>query len=376
MQAKAIAPSSNPLLAPLQVGPHLLPNRVLMAPLTRMRAMSGEVPHQLNATYYAQRASAGLVITEATQVSPQGQGYPGTPGIHSAEQVEGWRLVTQAVHAAGGRIFLQLWHVGRISHSSFQPDGRPPVAPSAVQPPGRIRTREGEVTTFETPRALERDEIAGVVEDFRRGAVNAMSAGFDGVELHGANGYLIEQFLQSRLNQRTDEYGGSIENRARFLFEVLEAVIGVWGADRVSVRLSPNGIANDSGEADPEPLYGHVIGRLAPLGLAYLHLIEPRSSDSGRRDEGADVMEPISALPTYRRLYPGVLVAAGGFTPGSAAEAVSEGHADAVAFGRLFIANPDLPERIRRGAPLNPYDRSTFYTAGEAGYTDYPAWES
>ena len=372
-QTLARAPSSHPLLSPLQLGPYRLPNRIVLAPLTRMRAATGEVPHQLNATYYAQRATAGLLITEASQVSRQGQGYPGTPGIHADDQVAGWRLVTDAVHAAGGRIFLQLWHVGRISHSTFQPDGRAPVAPSPVAPRGRTRTADGGVAEFETPRRLEAGEIAQVVDDFRRGAENALKAGFDGVEIHGANGYLVEQFLQTRTNQRDDAYGGSLENRARFLFEVLEAVIGVWGADRVGIRLSPNGAANDSGETEPEPLYSHVISRLAGHGLAYLHLIEPRSSDSGRRDAGADLCEPLSALPTYRPLYPGVLIAAGGFTPQTATEAVASGLADAVAFGRIFIANPDLPERIRRGAALNPYDRSTFYSQGPAGYTDYPA---
>jgi N-ethylmaleimide reductase len=267
-------------------------------------------------------------------------------------------------------IFLQLWHVGRVSHSSFQPGGASPVAPSAVPIPGNTITASGTQAPYETPRALETDEIAGVIESFRQGARNAMEAGFDGIELHGANGYLIEQFLQSRTNLRTDQYGGSIANRARLLLEITDAVAGIWGADRVAVRLSPYGVANDSGEPDPMPLYSHVVRSLDPLGLAYLHFVEPRSSGAGRAEVNHTNVP--SAMELFRPMWRGVLMSAGGFDGKLAEAAVSAGHADAIAFGRTFIANPDLVERIRSGAPLNPYNRATFYGGEEAGYTDYP----
>jgi N-ethylmaleimide reductase len=325
----------------------------------------------LNAEYYAQRATAGgLIIAEASPVVPSGRGNPATPGIYSSEQIKGWRKVTDAVHAKGGIIFLQLWHVGRVSHSSFQPGGALPVAPSAVPIPGNMMTASGTQVPYETPRALETDEIAGVIESFRQGARNAMEAGFDGIELHGANGYLIEQFLQFRTNLRTDQYGGSIANRARLLLEITDAVIGIWGADRVAVRLSPYGVANDSGEPAPMPLYSHVIRSLDPLGLAYLHFVEPRSSGAGRAEVNHTNVP--SAMELFRPMWRGVLMSAGGFDGKSAEAAVSAGHADAIAFGRTFIANPDLVERIRSGTPLNPYNRATFYGGEEAGYTDYP----
>jgi N-ethylmaleimide reductase len=364
------------LFSPLRLGPYQLGHRVVMAPLTRMRAgQPGNVPTGLNATYYGQRASrGGLIIAEATQISPTGQGYPATPGIHSEEQIEGWRGVTDAVHARLGYIFLQLWHVGRISHPSLQPDGRKPVAPSAIRPAGEALTVDWQRVPFEIPRALETQEIPGIIADYRRAAVNALAAGFDGVEIHGANGYLLEQFLQSRSNQRNDRYGGSIENRARLLLEVTEAVAEVWGADRVGVRLSPFGNANDSGEADPMPLYEHVIRALAPMGLAYLHLIEPRASSAGKAD--TERAQQPSASELFRPLWPGVLIGAGGYERQDAIDTVAQGTADAIAFGRAFIANPDLPLRLQRNADLNSYDRATFYGGSARGYTDYPALDA
>ena len=357
---------------PLTVGALALAHRVVMAPLTRMRATGGgsTAPRALNAEYYGQRASpGGLIVSEATQIAPEGQGYPDTPGLHAPEHVEGWRAVTDAVHAEGGLIVAQLWHVGRISHSSLQPGGALPVAPSAVAPAGRAMRPDFTPTDFETPRALELDEIAGVVERYRAGARHAKDAGFDGVEIHGANGYLAQQFLESHTNRRTDAYGGSLENRARFLLEITDAAIDVFGADRVGVRLSPFGSANDSlGGADVLELYTHVLAELAARGIAFLHLIEPRGHRDGPAAGGVE-----SAAVLFRPLWPGVLTTAGGFTPATGAAIVADGHADAVAFGRLFIANPDLPERIRSGAALNPYDRSTFYGGDRAGYTDYPA---
>ncbi len=364
------------LFSPLQVGPYRLTHRVAMAPLTRMRAARPSLaPRPLNTEYYAQRATpGGLIIAEASPVAVTGFGNPGVPGIYSKEQIEGWRDVVDAVHANGGLIFLQLWHVGRVSHSSYQPGGALPVAPSAVPISAELKTMaaDGKPTSYETPRALETAEVAGIVEAFRQAASNALSAGFDGVEIHGANGYLIEQFLQSRSNLRTDRYGGSIENRARFLLEITQAVIGVWGANRVGVRLSPYGIANDSGEADPMPLYTHVIQALNQLGLAYLHFIEPRSSGAGRAEVNHQNVP--SAMVLFRPIWKGVLITAGGFTGETANAAIADGHADAIAFGRIFISNPDLPRRLSEGFPLTPYNRATFYGGEEKGYTDYPVF--
>jgi N-ethylmaleimide reductase len=364
------------LFSPLQVGPYRLNHRVVMAPLTRMRAeRSSLVPRPLNAEYYAQRATpGGLIIAEASPVMATGFGNAGVPGIYSDAQIAGWRGVVDAVHAKGGLIFLQLWHVGRASHSSYQPGGVLPVAPSAVPISAELKTitADGKPAFYETPRALETAEVAGIVEAFRQAASNAMKAGFDGVEVHGANGYLIEQFLQSRSNLRTDQYGGGIENRARLLMEITQAVIGVWGANRVGVRLSPYGIANDSGEADPMPLYTHVVEGLNPLGLAYLHFIEPRSSGAGRAEVNHQNVP--SAMVLFRPIWKGVLITAGGFTGETAEAAIAEGHADAVAFGRIFISNPDLPRRLSEGFPLTPYSRATFYGGEEKGYTDYPAY--
>jgi N-ethylmaleimide reductase len=366
-------PMSSTLFSPLSLGPYELGHRIVMAPLTRMRAgQPGNVPNPVNADYYAQRASGGgLIISEGSQISQEAQGMPATPGIHTAEQIVGWKKVTDAVHAKNGRIFLQLWHVGRISHSSHQPDGALPVAPSAIAAAGNAFTASFERVPFETPRALETDEIPALIDDYARAAANAKLAGFDGVEIHGANGYLIEQFLQARSNQRGDRYGGSIENRVRLLIEIVDAVSSVWGADRVGMRLSPFGIANDSGEDDPLRLYGHVIRELDRLNLAYLHLIEPRASGAGQAE--VDHKNVPSAAQLFRPAWTGRLIAAGNFRPDTAQAALTAGHADAIAFGRLFIANPDLPERIRKGAPLNPYHRTTFYGGGAEGYTDYPA---
>jgi N-ethylmaleimide reductase len=364
------------LLSPLQVGPYRLTHRVVMAPLTRMRAERPSLaPRPLNAEYYAQRATrGGLIIAEASPVMPSGHGNSGVPGIYSEAQIKGWRAVVDAVHAKGGLIFLQLWHVGRVSHSSFQPGGALPVAPAAVAISAELKTMtsDGKPASYETPRALETSEIAGIVAAFRQGASNAMKAGFDGVEIHGANGYLIEQFLQLRSNLRTDQYGGGIENRARFLMEITEAVIGVWGASRVGVRLSPYGIANDSGEADPMPLYTDVVQALNPLGLAYLHFIEPRSSGAGRAEVNHQNVP--SAMVLFRPIWKGVLITAGGFTGETANAAIADGHADAIAFGRIFISNPDLPRRLSQGLPLTPYNRATFYGGEEKGYTDYPVY--
>lgn len=364
------------LFSPLQVGPYRLSHRVVMAPLTRMRAERPSLaPRLLNAEYYAQRAtSGGLIIAEASPVVATGHGSPGTPGIYSEAQIKGWRAVVDAVHAGGGLVFLQLWHVGRVSHSSFQPGGVLPVSSSAVpiSPALKTMTADGKPSSYETPRALETEEIADVIDGFRQAARNALTAGFDGVEIHGANGYLIEQFLQSHTNLRTDRYGGSIENRARFLMEITQAVIEVWGAKRVGVRLSPYGVANDSGEPDPMPLYTHVIKALDPLGLAYLHFVEPRSSGAGRAEVNHQNVP--SAMVLFRPIWSGVLISAGGFTGETAEAAIVAGHADAIAFGRIFISNPDLPRRLREGFPLTPYNRATFYGGEAAGYTDYPVY--
>jgi N-ethylmaleimide reductase len=362
------------LFSPLKIGPYQLKHRVVMAPLTRLRAEKPSLaPRTLNVEYYSQRATpGGLIIAEASPVMASGFGNPGVPGIYSDSQIAGWRKVVDAVHAKGGFIFLQLWHVGRVSHSSFQPGRALPVAPSAVPISAELKTMtaDGKVVAYETPRALETSEIAGVIEAYRQGARNALAAGFDGVEIHGANGYLIEQFLQSRTNLRTDRYGGSIENRARFLFEVTRAVIDIWGAMRVGVRLSPYGIANDSGEPDPMPLYTRVIKALDPLGLAYLHFIEPRSSGAGRAEVNHQNVP--SAMVLFRSIWNGKLITAGGFTGETANAAIAAGHADAIAFGRIFISNPDLPRRLAHGYPLTPYNRATFYSGEAAGYTDYP----
>lgn len=346
------------IFTPVQIGPYELPNRLIMAPMTRNRADLGNVPRAINAAYYAQRAGAGLIITEATQVSPQGVGYPNTPGIHSAAQVEGWKQVTEAVHAAGGRVFLQLWHVGRISHPSLQPDGELPVAPSAVRPEGQAWTAEG-MKPYVTPRAFELREIPGIIEQYRAGAANARSAGFDGIEIHAANGYLIDQFLRDKTNQRRDAYGGSVPNRVRLLIEIAEALIEIWGQERVGVRLSPLNPFNDIADSTPAETFGYAIDQLNRFQLAFLDLVEDGTSLDARH---------------FRRSWNQVLIANRGYDKERANALLADG-ADAVGFGVPFVANPDLPERFRRGAALNPPDRKTFYGGGEAGYTDYPFLE-
>lgn len=353
------------LFQPVTFGAIEAPNRLIMAPLTRCRAGAGFVPHELNAMYYAQRASAGLIVSEATQISQQGMGYPDTPGIYSDDQVRGWRLVTEAVHRAGGRIVAQLWHVGRVSHPDFQPNGALPVAPSAIGYEGEVRTPTGRKKRV-TPRALETDEIAGIVADYARAAQNAHRAGFDGVEIHGANGYLIEQFLRDGSNLRTDEYGGSIENRTRFMREVVEAVVDAWSADRVGIRLSPNATYQGMEDTDPRATFTHAVQQLDRYRLAFLHLIEAMDSD---RTSGIKLI-PMSH---FRANFAGPIIVNGGFTRERAITALAEGWADAIAFGRLYIANPDLVDRFRRAdAPLNPLNEATLYGGGAEGYTDYP----
>lgn len=355
----------------LKLGDITINNRIIMAPLTRMRSRQpGNIPYELNARYYEQRSSAGLIISEATQISQQGQGYPATPGIHSNEQVQGWKIVTEAVHNAGGKIFLQLWHVGRISHSSHQPNGALPVAPSAIRPSGKTFTNNWSQVDFETPHALEVSEIKAIIEDYRTACVNAKTAGFDGVEVHGANGYLLDQFLQDGSNKRSDEYGGSIANRSRLLLEVVDAAISVWGSGRVGVRLSPYGSFNDMSDSDPIALFTYVLEQLQARNIAYVHVIEPRSSSAGGSE--ASVSEAPCTSEIFRKCFRGVFISAGGYTPDSAIKTVADGQADAIAFGRLFISNPDLPERIKLKAKLNDYNRATFYGGNEVGYTDYP----
>ena len=360
------------LLSKLKLGNLELQNRIIMAPLTRMRsAQPGNIPQTLNATYYEQRASAGLIFTEATQVSQQGQGYPGTPGIHTKEQIAGWKQVTDAVHHKGGKIFVQLWHVGRISHSSHQPDGKLPVAPSAIPAKNSgTYTADWKPTEILTPRALEVHEIQAIVKDFNQAAHNAKEAGFDGVEVHMANGYLLDQFLHNGSNQRTDDYGGSVVNRIRFPLEVLDTVLQVWDKDQVGVRLSPYGTFNDMSDSDPVGLFNHLIEELNKREIAFIDMIEPRATTAGGDDTINDAAPSTSDL--FKKKFNGIFISAGGYTPESAEQALKENKADAIMFGRWFIANPDLPERIAKGAALNKYDRSTFYGGDEKGYTDYP----
>jgi N-ethylmaleimide reductase len=353
------------LFSPHDLGSFTLPNRIVMAPMTRCRADDDTVPTPIMADYYRQRAGAGLIVSEGTQVSPQGIGYMNTPGIHDERQVEEWKKVTDAVHDSGGQIFLQLWHCGRISHSAFQDEGSLPVAPSAIAPDGEHFTPEG-MKTFETPRALEKDEIVGIVADYRRGADNAREAGFDGVEIHGANGYLPDQFLRDGTNRRTDEYGGSIANRARFLLEITRAAVEVFGSGRVGVRLSPSGTFNSMSDSDPLATFSHVIEALDELGIGYVHIIEGGE---------ADVRHGGTLVPTstFRPLFSRTLIVNGGYDRERSEKALSNGDADLVSFGRLFLANPDLPVRLAAGGPFNRPDGETFYGGGEKGYTDYPS---
>ena len=341
-----------------------LANRIVMAPLTRSRATHGTgAPNALNAAYYAQRATAGLIISEATNISPTGKGYAWTPGIFPADQIAGWGLVTDAVHARGGKIFLQLWHVGRISHPSLQPEGRLPVAPSAVRPQGRAFTEDG-YKDLVTPRALEIDEIPAIVEDYRRAARNAMTAGFDGVEIHAANGYLIDQFLRDGANRRQDAYGGSVPNRLRFALEVVETVTSEVGAARTGIRISPINEVNDLVDSDPAAVFFPLVRELDRFRLAYVHVIE--GITQGPRDN-----MPFD-FAGLRRLFDGPWMVNNGYTRDMAATALESGYADLVAFGRPFIANPDLVERFRKNAPLNELDRDTLFGGDARGYTDYP----
>ncbi len=344
------------LFDPLTLGSLTLKNRIVMAPLTRSRAGDSRVPNALMAEYYRQRAGAGLILSEATSISPMGVGYAGTLGIWNAAQVAGWRLVTEAVHAAGGVMFLQLWHVGRISAPMFL-DGQLPVAPSAVRPAGHVSLVRPK-QDYVTPRALAESELQELVETYRHAAENALAAGFDGVEIHAANGYLLDQFLQDSTNRRTDRYGGSVQNRARLLCAVADAVIAVWGAGRVGLHLSPRGDDHDMGDSDPKALFTHVAREMAARGIGFVALREHAGDDS--------LMDAIKAA------FGGVVIANEGLTLDSARALVESGRADACAFGKDFIATPDLPERFASGAPLNPVNPATFYTGGAAGYTDYP----
>lgn len=357
--------TSSDLFHPTRLGPLRLANRIVMAPLTRSRAKEDDIPGDLAAEYYVQRASAGLIIAEATQISQQGKGYVLTPGIYSQAHVQAWKKITEAVHAADGKICLQLWHVGRISHPSIQVDGALPVAPSAIKPEGQAYTNDGFVPMV-TPRALETSEIPSIVEQYRSAAQNAHAAGFDGVEIHAANGYLLDQFLRDKTNQRTDAYGGSIENRARLLLEVTAAVVQVWGGDRVGIRISPLSSFGDIADSNPQALFTYVVEQLNSFDLAYLHAIE--GDTGGARDVpgGFD-------LQILRRLFNGLYMANNGYDLALAVTARADNTADLISFGRPFIANPDLVERLRIVAPLNTPDPATMYGGGAGGYIDYPS---
>jgi N-ethylmaleimide reductase len=363
MSLDSKTPSTPTLLSPIDIGPYHLSNRLVMAPLTRMRAPDS-CPTDLMTTYYAQRASAGLIISEATPISTQGVGYPATPGIYNDVQVQAWKKITEAVHAKSGHIFMQLWHVGRISHPDFH-GGQLPVAPSAIAPKGNAITPSG-MQAFVTPRALETAEIPGIIEDYKHAAQNALAAGFDGIEIHAANGYLLDEFLRDGTNKRTDIYGGSVENRARFLLEVTAALIGICGADHVGVRLSPSGTFNDMTDSNPEAIFVYLLEQLSLLGLAYVHIVDALEGDIRH---GANVI----SLATLRAAYNGTLIVCGGYDQTRAEQTLAKGLADAIAFGQLYIANPDLAERFKLNAPLNTPDPSSFYGGTEKGYTDYPS---
>ncbi len=352
------------LFTPFDLGDLTLPNRIVMAPMTRNRAPDN-VPTELMAEYYRQRATAGLIISEGAAISPQAIGYPGVPGIYSEAQVAGWKRVTDAVHDAGGRMFIQLWHVGRISHPDLQPDGAPPVAPSALRPAGEAMTFEGP-KPFVTPRALEIGEIPQIVDQYRQAAVNAKQAGFDGVEIHAANGYLLDQFLRDGTNRRTDVYGGSVENRFRLLGEVVEAVKHIWPEHRIGVRLSPENRFNDIADSNPQVTFEEIVTRLSAITSGYLHVLEGDMTGQS---------EPAVDYARLRAAYHGPYMVNNGYDLARATDAIASGYADLVSFGRPFIANPDLVERFRRGAPLNEPDEATFYGGGAEGYTDYPFLE-
>ena len=359
--------TSDPLFQPIRYGAIDAPNRIVMAPLTRTRANGDDAPHGLQQTYYGQRASAGLIVSEATHISQQGKGYAGAPGIYTDKQVEGWRGVTTAVHAAGGRMMLQLWHVGRLSHPSLQPGGGLPVAPSAIGLAGHAFTYEGP-QDFVTPRALELDEIPGIIDDYRHAAKCARDAGFDGVEIHSANAYLLDQFLRDGTNHRDDAYGGPIENRARLTLEVTDAVVAIWGADRVGIRLSPSLTINGMSDSNPEPLFGYLAEQLGRRRLAYLHCVEPS-------DPRGDPFDRIVDPQIVRRAFGGNYIANGSYTGPRARAALQAGEIDAASFGRLFIANPDLPRRLAEDLPMNPLNTARIYGGGGDGYTDYPVFD-
>ncbi|MFT6673752.1 MAG: N-ethylmaleimide reductase [Afipia broomeae] len=355
--------SVSKLFDPYKLGAVTLSNRAVMAPLTRNRAVAGFVPNPLAIEYYGQRASAGLLITEASQVSQQGQGYQDTPGIYTKEQVAGWRKVTDRVHERGGHIYIQLWHVGRISHTTLQENGGAPVAPSAI----RANTKTfvgGSFADVSEPRALELGEIPGIIDSFKRASANALEAGFDGVEIHGANGYLLDQFAKDGSNKRTDAYGGPIENRARLMIEVAQAVAAEAGADRTGIRISPVTPANDVSDSNPQPLFDHIVDQLNALKLIYIHVIE--GATGGPRDNA-----PFD-YDSLRKRFSGTYIANNGYNFKLATEVLDKNKADLIAFGKPFISNPDLVERLKLGAPLNDFDKATFYGGGAKGYTDYP----
>lgn len=351
------------LFSPVLLGDMALANRIIMAPLTRNRAGEGNVPQDMNVEYYRQRAGAGLIISEGSQISAQGIGYPATPGIHSEAQVEGWKRVTDAVHDEGGKIFIQLWHTGRISHSSLQPGHVLPVAPSALKAAGQAVTYEG-MQDFETPHALTLDELPGIVTDYASAAQNSKAAGFDGVEIHAANGYLLDQFLRDGTNRRADDYGGSIANRMRLLIEVVEKLIAIWGGHRVGVRVSPENSFNDIKDSRPQQTFNAVAKKLSDYPLAYLHVLE---GDMMSGERNVDYL-------ALRECFAGLYMANNGYDQESGNSAIEQGHADMVAYGKLFISNPDLPERFAKNLPLNEPDQATFYGGDEKGYTDYPKY--
>jgi N-ethylmaleimide reductase len=356
--------SASKLFEPYQLGAVTLTNRAVMAPLTRNRAVAGFVPNPLAIEYYGQRASAGLLITEASQVSQQGQGYQDTPGIYSREQIAGWRKVTDRVHERGGRIYIQLWHVGRISHTSLQVNDSAPVAPSAVRAKGKTFVG-GTFADVSEPRALDLSEIPGIIDSFKRASANALEAGFDGVEIHGANGYLLDQFAKDGANKRTDAYGGSIESRARLMLEVSKAVAAEAGANRTGIRISPVTPANDISDSNPQPLFDHIVDQLNALKLVYIHVVE--GATGGPRD-----IAPFD-YDSLRKRFSGAYIANNGYDFKLATEVLEKNKADLIAFGKLFISNPDLVERLKLGAPLNDFDKATFYGGNAKGYTDYPA---
>jgi len=359
------------LLSPATLSDMKLENRMILAPLTRCRAGNGFIPQLMNTIYYAQRASAGLIISEATQVARKGLGYANTPGIYNQQQIEGWKQITKTVHDKGGKIFLQLWHAGRVAHPALLEEGDIPIAPSAIAADYLADLPEGQFPHV-TPRELKLEEIPGIIEQFRQGAKNALEAGFDGVEIHAGNGYLPDQFLQDNSNHRTDEYGGSIENRARFLLEITQAAIDVWGKERVGVRLSPSSTFNDMHDSNLVSTFSYVAEQLNRLEIAYLHVVEPRIKGNVTIEDDDTGL----GAAFFRPIFKGIIISAGGYTRDSGEQFIRDNHADFIAYGRLFVSNPDLPKRFALDTKLNKYDRSTFYTDGIEGYIDYPKLDS